>query len=243
MDKVGEVYGLYCVCPTCVESRPREIRYVGVTVEGLPHRLRAHINESSGNSQKAKDRWIRKHGPENIRGKVLESGILDLEDLRVAEISWIAKLGTFGGGLNMTRGGEGVWGYRFSDEVRARFRERTREQMAVKHPRAKLNESDVREIIQRIWAGETAGTISQDYPVSASTIQRIRSGKNWPDVPRPGGVPPQPTPTGGHPRVSPELRDQIKAEHRGTWGELKRLSQKFGVSETTISLIINGHRD
>lgn len=184
----GEVYGLYCVCDDCTRLRPEGIRYVGVTVEGREKRLRGHLAESQGPSQKAKDRWIRKHGDRNIRSRQLEEVDTSIEDLRIAEISWIAQLNTFGsGGLNMTRGGDGVWGYTFSDEVKERFRERTAQQMAVKHPRAKLSVSDVRVILERLWGGEDAVVISEDYPVSSSSIQKISDGLNWPKVPRPIG--------------------------------------------------------
>lgn len=187
MNISGEVYGLYCVCDDCARLRPEDIRYVGVTVEGREKRLRGHLNESQRSSQKAKDRWIRKHGADNIRSRLLEEVTTSIGDLRIAEIAWIAKLDTHGNGLNMTRGGDGIWGYKFSDEVKERFRERTAHQMAVKHPRAKLTAYDVEVILDRLWAGEGAAEISEDYPVSSFSIQKISDGLNWPNVPRPIG--------------------------------------------------------
>lgn len=246
MAITGEVYGLYCDCDNCGLERTEGIRYVGVTVEGIEKRLRKHLVEARTESEKAKDRWIRKHGSESIRTQLLETVTTSHDDLRVAEIAWIAKLKTFGpGGLNMTRGGEGVWGYKFSDDVKGRFRERTAQQMAVKHPRAKINEAQAVEIIQRIWGGETTSAISRDYAISTSAIQRIRSGLNWPHLPRPEGPPPSPLAGNRRrsKRVSEDIKAQIKSENRGGWGELKRLAEKFGLSEATISLVLNGHRD
>lgn len=187
MNITGEVYGLYCVCDDCTRLRPEDIRYVGVTVEGVDMRLRGHLAESRTDSEKAKDRWIRKHGPQNIRTALLESVTTSHDDLRVAEISWIAKLDTYDHGLNMTRGGDGIWGYKFSDEVRERFRERTAQQMAVRHPRAKLDSSDVNVILARLWGGESPTVISEDYPVSSFSVQKISDGLNWPKIPRPIG--------------------------------------------------------
>lgn len=187
MDISGEVYGLYCVCGDCELARPGKIRYVGVTVEGRGKRLKAHLNESRTNSQKAKDRWIRKHGPDNIRTRLLETVTTVIEDLRIAEIGWISKLGTYDNGLNMTRGGDGIWGYTFAPEVKRWFQERTAQQMAVKHPRAKLNRHDVTLILDRLWRGESPSTIADDYPVSKFSIQKISDGINWPDVTRPVG--------------------------------------------------------
>lgn len=246
MDIYGEVYGMYCACSTCEEKYPQEIRYVGVTIEGVEKRARSHFNEARrGKSQKAKDRWIRKHGEHNIRFSVLESGVRSIEDLRIAEVAWISKLATFGGprGLNMTRGGEGVWGYRFKEETKEAFRNRTAEQFSVKHPRSKLTRSDVENIIERIWSGETAREIARNYSVSSSTIQKIRTGQNWPQIPRPSTPPPPVIRTEGAPRLSRETRESIWESYSGEWGDLKRIAEKFNVCETTVSLIVNGHRD
>lgn len=238
----GQVYGLFCMCPTCRENRPGEVRYVGVTVKGVEKRFQDHVAEASRGCDRAKDRWIRKHGPKNIRHILLDE-VDEVPELQAAEINWIRHLGAFKGahGLNLTLGGEGVWGLEMSASAREKFRARTAKQMAVKHPRAKLTQEDVKEIIRRIWDGESAGIIAQDYPISTSAIQRIRSGKNWTDVPRPSGIPPRPVSHGAK-RLPKSLIQQVKDEHTGEWGELKRLAAKFGISETSVSLIVNGHR-
>lgn len=242
----GIVYGLYCVCEECESARPGEIRYVGVTVKTLRHRFRAHLVESHSASDKAKDRWIRKHGQDNIRIREIESGISSIEELRVAEVAWIASLGTYdsSAGLNMTRGGEGIWGYKFSDAIRQRFKERTAIQMSQKHPRAKLTHDDVAKIIGRIWAGETSTNIAADYSVSVSTIQKIRSGDNWPEVTRPKGSPPPVSRErrGSGSPIPIATQQKVWDEHTGEWGENRRLAIKYGLSEATISLIVNGRR-
>lgn len=55
---------------------------------------------------------------------------------------------------------------------------------------AKLNESQVIEIKQRITWGETAKQIAHDYGVSHHTIWAIRSGKTWSHVTIDGSVQP-----------------------------------------------------
>ncbi len=42
-----------------------------------------------------------------------------------------------------------------------------------------LNEKDVREIKSRLAKGERVIDITKDFPVGKSTIQKIKSGKNW----------------------------------------------------------------
>src|SRR5690606_8025703 len=94
----------------------------------------------------------------------------------------------------------------------------------------------------RLWAGEPCTSISKDYPVSSASIQRIRSGQNWPQVPRPDGEPRMPRRPRGKPRLSKGVIQSIWDEYNGAWGELKRLSVKYQVCEATVSAIVNGRR-
>lgn len=48
-----------------------------------------------------------------------------------------------------------------------------------RHKNAKLTASQVREIRRRHGSGETAASISKDYPVAASTILDIAARKKW----------------------------------------------------------------
>lgn len=235
------VYGLYCVCETCRVTKPEQIRYVGITAEGANRRLKMHLNESHTKSEKAKDRWIRKHGEEYIKFKILEEVLTGLEDLKVAEISWIAKLDTYktSHGLNMTRGGDGVWGYKFSNETRIRFRERTAEQFAREHPRAILSEGDVEEIIQRIWAGEGPNEISKDFEVSQATVQKIRDGKNWSHIQRPPGKPPKVKTKPGNQVITDDVVRAIRQEPHEGYGRTKRIADKYNVSAQTVRDILN----
>jgi len=179
----GSVYGLFCACPDCKLRRPGEIRYVGITVKTLHHRLRAHINEVG---KTHKNNWISKHGRDNIRFVLLDTANC-IPSLKALELEWIERLETFDSGLNATRGGDGVWGLKMSDTSRSLFRERTARQMSIKHPRARITEGDVRAILDRLWSGDPATLIARDYPVESSTIQKISDGKNWVSVPRPIG--------------------------------------------------------
>lgn len=197
MSFKGFVYGLFCTCDECRSKAPGEIRYVGVTEVSIGHRLRSHLQEAGkGTSRRAKDLWIRKHGPENIRAFYLDDQE-SVENLKASEINWIRKLDTFGTprGLNLTRGGEGVWGLKMSEESRAKLRARTAKQMRENPPRAKLSQEDVREVLRLLWRGESAKDISLKYSVTPFTVQKISDWKNWKDVPRPVG--PRENP-GGH---------------------------------------------
>ena len=165
---------------------------MGKTSKGAKARLKAHLNEArNGKSNLPKSRWIRKHGEENIRVRVLQAASSEAP-LADMERAWIDLKGTFGSerGLNLTEGGEGVSGYTFSPKVRERFRERTREQFAVKHPRKKLSDQDATEVRMRLWDGERPEDLHVEFPhVSEAVIKKLeqaqyRKGIPFPERPR-----------------------------------------------------------
>lgn len=213
-------------------------------MEGVENRFKSHLAESRTCSERAKDRWIRKHGERNIRFTVLEAGLKTSEEVKEAEVKWVSEMRTFGTprGLNMTRGGEGVWGLKFSEKTRARFRERTAEQFSVKHPRAIITESDVLRIIDRIWSGETSPDIARDYQVSSSSIQKIRDGVNWSHLPRPKGPPPPRTQYHRGNLFSLEKAQELLNDYRSEKPTLRTLAGRYGISEATASAVINRRR-
>lgn len=93
-----QIYGLHL---------PGEsIRYVGLTSAGVEKRLQGHRYAALGNGDYPVNRWMRKHGPENVRAIVIYTAETrgELGDL---EIDWIDRLNTHvsRGGLNATLGG------------------------------------------------------------------------------------------------------------------------------------------
>lgn len=64
-------------------------------------------------------------------------------------------------------------------DAKARGRIRSGNQSGCNNGNAKLTESDVAEIMERIGRGETNKSIAEDYPVGHSMISKIRTGKFW----------------------------------------------------------------
>lgn len=99
-------------------------RYVGYTTRGTRWRLQRHLEDSrrlrGGN--RALYRWVRRHGEDEVQATVLEA-VTDVEQLAEREVWWIAELRLYAGdrhgGLNLTRGGDGTFGYRHTPEARA----------------------------------------------------------------------------------------------------------------------------
>lgn len=106
------IYGLYCLC------HPTRIRYVGQTSRGADERLSGHTSmvqyrESKGLRLSHSQRWIKKHGSENIAIAVLEVCATP-DELDAAESRWIDSLEDL---TNLTPGGNSRRGYKLPEEV------------------------------------------------------------------------------------------------------------------------------
>jgi group I intron endonuclease len=102
-------------------------KYIGRTSRPLKKRWGAHVTESChpdrAGSRYAFHRAIKKYGKEAFLLSILQE-CSSLEESKSAEMSWIAKLGSLvPGGYNMTLGGEGALGFRFSPEAKERLRQ------------------------------------------------------------------------------------------------------------------------
>lgn len=165
----GVIYGLYCVCGC--DSR---VMYVGQTTQNPTMRLRAHqdsaIRYNRGEYYTRKCQWIREHGRENIRVRILQEN--PEEGLDAAEARWIRHLDTLDNGVNMATGG-------YSGAGRP----------GEANPGAKLSESQVREIIEKMASpGVTSYSLAKEYGVTKTLILKIDHGDLWPDLPRPHGT-------------------------------------------------------
>lgn len=119
-----------------VDPRTNEIRYVGVA-GNTRTRLQSHLREAKKNKQTYKARWLR---------QILSQGMLPLLQVLEAgsgggwaesEKRWIAELRAAGTRLsNLTDGGEGVPGLRWTPEQRESLAARVRA-YRVAHPEEK----------------------------------------------------------------------------------------------------------
>lgn len=243
---MNDVYGLFCACDECRRTRPGEIRYVGQTITGMESRFRNHIRNATNPSrtrESLKDlpvyRWMKKHGPENIRATLLDTS-KHPEDLDLLERMWISTLGTFTGssGLNLSEGGIGLQGYTHTEESRHKMRKRfeSREERmksskpGESHHLATFKESEVSKIKRRLWNGERASDIASELGVPIHRIQQINVDASWAHVEWPIG-----------PRVKPRRRSVFSADQRREVQTLLKsgesmhsVARQFGVSVTAV---------
>jgi group I intron endonuclease len=100
-----------------VTNKANGKQYVGKTTKTLDERKKGHIYEASSGSRYAFHLAIRKWGEDNFTWQIIEECSSE-EQLNIAEMSHIERLGTYGRGYNMTLGGEGKLGWQPSEETR-----------------------------------------------------------------------------------------------------------------------------
>lgn len=214
MEESSVVYGLYCTC----QSR---VRYVGKTVGPLHRRVNTHLWEAKTGKMRPVHKWIRKHGTENIRSKVLFWS-RDNSELCAEEIRLIRELHTHisEGGLNVTKGGEGSLG--------------VTSMRGEKNAAAKLTYDQVVEIKKLIWSGIATRNISRDLGVSFRSVQNIALDQTWESVPWPEGEP-KPRPKG---KTSLTVADVTEIKQRISSGEsYHEISQEFPISRFELSAL------
>jgi group I intron endonuclease len=109
---VSKVIGVYMIEHTATGRR-----YVGKSVD-VRRRIANHLSGSDTGCTYLRAA-IRKHGREAFTASLLERCATERE-ATAREQHWIAKLNTRSHGFNLTDGGDGVTGHRWSDEAKAR---------------------------------------------------------------------------------------------------------------------------
>lgn len=158
---------------------------MGQTRRGLVRRLYEHRWDSGPTRKRPKDRnlpvhyWIRKHGPENIVGAVIEE--VEPELLNDREIYWIAQYREAGYDLlNLHAGGDQPVCWSHSEESRRKISEAGRNRIGGN--RAIQDLSIVPLIRTRIATGESYASISNDLDLGYSVVSEIARGVNYAKV-------------------------------------------------------------
>lgn len=198
-DQKNVIYGLYCVCDNCKDRR-EWIRYVGQTIHTAKYRLRTHLNEAFNpnipGKNYPKNKWIRKHGAENIRVTELEV-VTGGEGLNPREKHWIRVYDTDNletGGLNLTPGGDSSPHRLRGENVHS----------------ARLTSSEVAEIKRALWSGTMPIQVSRDFGATPNMVHNIDKDRKWVHVPWP---------------IGPRERTR-NAEHRSRAAQKRLLTQR-----------------
>lgn len=165
------------------------IVYVGITTKTITWRWRRHLEESRSPSPRTLiARAIKKYGPADF--EISQIGwAVDIEALKALECQAIERLDTYvkDGGYNLTRGGDGIWGYRFDPELVAAIKEKRRGFRHSAETRALISEAnrgtqkalgyrhteDAKRRISAAFAGEKHPNYGKKRP--AQVIEKMRA--------------------------------------------------------------------
>lgn len=101
-----------------ITNRLNGKQYVGITTKTTGQHFFEHVTAANKGFKTLLHVAIRKHGAESFLIKQIDEAST-LEELKSKEIYWIETLGIFSQEYNATKGGDGLFGYRHTDEVRA----------------------------------------------------------------------------------------------------------------------------
>lgn len=253
---MNEIYGLYCVCDNCKDTREK-IRYVGQTSRGTRDRFYKHTYNARHRQHWPVCRWMYKHGVENIRWRVLET-VDTPEELDEAETRWIQELGTLidEGGYNLWPGGGSVRGYKHSEDALSRRRgwkhsEETKKLLSEKmlgktgeaSPRSIINDEIALDIKNRLWAGDSTWKVAKDLGLTKGLISGVSRGTTWTHVPWPIG--PRYRKSNG--RFTAGTRNQAKItesdvrEIRDLYSKgvsYKQIAARYNMTDANVSMIV-----
>lgn len=256
MTRSNDIYGLYCTCSDC--GGDHTIKYVGQTIEGARSRFNKHRYSARTGAEWPVSRWMRKHGIDNIRYRIIEV-VETPEELDDAETRWISELRTseHGVGYNLWPGGGAVRGYKHSPSAKSRQKgprhsEETREKLRVAASQFygessgnhKLTSEQVMEIRAGWVAGLTLRELSKTYGTSKANISGIISLKSWTHLPAVLG-PRKESPTGlfergevpPNTKLNPEKVREIR--RLGEQGlHPREIAERYGVTPENISMIL-----
>lgn len=114
---MSEMYGIIYKATNITNDKA----YIGQTILSLSERRGRHIADISRLNTYF-SRALKKYGPENFRWEIV-SKCYSAEELNNIEIEMIEKYDTFGNGYNLTKGGEGNVGFKYTKESKKKLSE------------------------------------------------------------------------------------------------------------------------
>jgi group I intron endonuclease len=126
----GVIYCFHCI--------PNGKKYIGMTEKPLKYRVNQHINNVNKNYKTSRKFYntIKKYGINNFIIGIIEE--CDCKILNQKEKYYIGKFDTYKNGLNSTLGGEGVSGWKHTEETKKVIREKRKKQIITEEHKEKL---------------------------------------------------------------------------------------------------------
>lgn len=154
---------------TCIESGKS---YVGVTTKTLKERMSRHMRESVINKSKSIfHKAIKRYGREQFVWEVLDN-VMFVDSMFALERYYIEKLNTLSpNGYNLSPGGMGCVGYKWSAEDRLKLSESRKNQSA--ETRKKISESKMGKLKSPETRAKMSIVARNRPPMSPETKKKI----------------------------------------------------------------------
>lgn len=167
-----------------------QTRYVGKTYKTAAERLSEHVYEAIGGSQTYRAKWIRSLLREDVDPCIEVVEETDDASVNDLERQWIAKMRAAGHRLtNGTDGGEGILGYKFTDEQKQKVGDAVR---------LRWQDPQYRERLSRVHSERPRRPWTEEEKRHQSEVQKGRPPyREWTD----------------------EQRAAVKATNHTTWAD------------------------
>jgi group I intron endonuclease len=176
----GIIYCFHCI--------PTSKKYIGVTEKGLDHRIHQHLNNVKRGCKKSKKFYnsIKKYKIENFIIGVIEE--CDSSLLFEREKYYIKEYNTYHDGLNSTLGGEGVSGWKHTEEAKIKIKEKRKNQIITEEHKENLRKhkhteewkiNHIKRMTGRVVSDETRKKLSESQkgrigkPITEETKRKI----------------------------------------------------------------------
>lgn len=101
---------------------------------------------------------------------------INAKELSEIEKTYIEKYNTFSKGYNLTTGGEGLGGYKFSEKT---LKKKSEMVAGEKNPQSKITNDQFYEIVECLKKGESNDEISKKYNIHSRYVSLIRHKKRF----------------------------------------------------------------
>lgn len=218
--------------------------YIGKTVRTVEERKKQHIYVAiHNNSNFIFHKALRKYGENSFTWEVIDTAETE-NDLKEKEIFWITHYNSYiqnknSNGYNMSLGGEGQSGLKWSEESKRKLSESIKlsgRTKGSKNSNTKLTEEDVLQIKELIKEGFSLTEISKKHNVSHAAISRIKTGDNWYYI----GDDVSYFEYHGNAKLTESKVIEIKLLIKEGKMNQKDIAEKFNISNTTVNKISTG---
>lgn len=151
--------------------------YVGLTSLPLGKRKTQHFSDAKYHSyNSAFHKAIRKYGKENFKWEVIDKSET-MEELNEKELYWISFYNSYKYGYNLTLGGGGALGYKYTAEDKEKVSKANRGE---KSSSAIITEEVAKNIVSLLINTQLSySEISDKTKANMSIIKQINHGQSW----------------------------------------------------------------